>query len=111
MAACYCGCGRKVSGLGQRRSANRLGRRVAETLAALEAAVPGVEDKPKTREMLDERAAEGMLWEFDCRSVVHEERRFNEVAWPRMRAWLRETRGFVGFLDLSPEAKRRVMGS
>lgn len=116
MAECFCGCGLKIAALAvQRKSANKMGRMVAEGVAAIEDQVmPSLPQlSPDARDVLrlHERAKEGREFRDDCRAVVHEDADFGSVYWPAVRTWIHDTQGMTSFLLLSPEEQQRLMRS
>lgn len=111
MTECFCGCGRKIGALAvSRKSANKVGRVVHETLAQVDALGARLDDQAKMAEALNvpEKLKLGPVYEQDCRAVVHEERDFKAVNWPEIRAWVRDLQGMVSFLSMSREQQQEI---
>jgi hypothetical protein len=113
MAECYCGCGRKLGAFATgRKSANKMGRTITETLVAIGQHVAPEDPKAEAlAERIRATVQHGHWFEQDCRKVVHDEMSFGDAPWPGIREWIREAQGMVSFFRLSPEQQRRIAGA
>ena len=121
MAECFCGCGVKVGALQmQRKSANRMGATVADSVGQLERDVlPAMDERARDLDdpemgqpglaMADDLLAAGKHHEATCRAVVHEEEAFAHVGWSRMRAWVRQAQGMAAMFRLPPERQQQII--
>lgn len=120
MAQCFCGCGERVGGFQmQRKSANKMGGTVTDTLEQMQRDVLRVMEEraehlapgegEKGLAMARERIAAGKRYSRTCRAVVHEEQAFADADWPEMRAWVRDAQGMAAMFRLPPEQQQRII--
>jgi hypothetical protein len=102
----------------QKKSANMLGRSVRGELEKLDRDVGRRVDemandptKEPFQELFRSTVSEGQHHERTCQQVVHDELPFSAVAWPDVRAWVRNANGMSGFFRLTPQQQASIMRS